>query len=76
MFNIKDLIKLLEDYKKQDIEKLEKLKNNISSTYLLAKNDFRTIENYEDSIKTLDYVIDMLNILQQRIIERNTEPLI
>lgn len=46
-------------------------KNNINHRYDLAKHDFRYIENMEDAIETYEYIIEQLEELQDRIIERN-----
>jgi len=62
---------------KKTIEKDEAIvkekKSNINSNYTLAKLDFTIIENYEDSIKTYNIIIEELNKLQERIIKRNRE---
>ena len=68
---IKDIIKLLENQKEMEKEKIEIKKGNISKSYYLAKHDFRCIENMEDVYETLDYIIDKLEDCQDRIIERN-----
>lgn len=47
-------IEFLKCCKDREEIKCEVLKNNISNNYLLAKLDFRTIENYEDVIETLE----------------------
>ena len=68
---IKDIIKLLENQKEMEKEKIEIKKGNIRKSYYLAKHDFRCIENMEDVYETLDYIIDKLEDCQDRIIERN-----
>lgn len=67
----KQLINIVGDTIKKDMQKLKYLKDNISSSYLLAKQDFITIDNYEDSIETLAKVLNQLEELQKRIIKRN-----
>lgn len=66
-----EMIKILQDCKSKEKLKCEEIKHSINSDYFLAKLDFLVIENYEDSINTLDDCIDKLNSLQERIIERN-----
>lgn len=46
-------------------------KNNINHSYDLAKHDFRCIENMEDVVGTYGYIIEQLEVLQDRIIKRN-----
>ena len=67
------LIKLEKTLKETD---LKNRKNNINSNYMLAKHNFRVIDNIEDSIETLIDIIDKLEQLQDRIAERNRLPII
>lgn len=55
----------------KETDKLVDLRNNISSNYILAKNDFITIDNYRDCIDTYGEIVSMLESLQDRIIKRN-----
>ena len=68
----KELIKLYEDLIQQKKIELKNRKQNINSSYQLAKHDFRVIENIEDVIETLEYNLDKLKDLQERIIDRNS----
>ena len=68
---IKEIIKLLEIQKELKKQEIDIRKRNINSNYISAKNDFRCIENLEDTYETLDYIIDKLKDCQERIIERN-----
>lgn len=68
---IKEMITLIKQEKTLNEINLKNRKNNINSNYMLAKNDFRAIDNIEDVIETLDYIIDKLEDCQERIIERN-----
>lgn len=68
---IRDLIKTTKNLIEKDKIKLEERKHNISSDYLLAKLDFVVIENYTDSVETLEKIYNDLEELQNRIIERN-----
>ena len=68
---IKEMITLIKQEKTLNEINLKNRKNNINSNYMLAKHDFRVIDNIEDIIETLDYIIDKLNDCQERIIERN-----
>ena len=68
---IKEMITLIKQEKTLNEINLKNRKNNINSNYMLAKHDFRIIDNIEDVIETLDYIIDKLNDCQERIIERN-----
>ena len=56
---------------KEDKEEIEKRKNNINSNYTLAKLDILAIDNYTDSVETLEKILVELNNLQERITERN-----
>lgn len=75
MNKVEDLVKILTEYKLKDEEEMKRLKNNINSKYELALMDFRTIDNYDDVVETLDEVIIKLQDLQERIIERNERKL-
>lgn len=68
---IKEMITLIKQEKTLKEINLKNRKNNINSNYMLAKHDFRVIDNIEDSIETLTDIIDELEELQERIIERN-----
>ena len=54
-------------------EKVKEKKNNINSNYTLAKLDFTTIDNMNDSIEVYEKIVVMLDNLQNRIIDRNTQ---
>lgn len=69
---IKEMITLIKQEKTLKEINLKNRKNNINSNYMLAKHDFRVIDNIEDSIETLTDIIDELEQLQDRIIERNS----
>lgn len=73
---IKEMITLIKQEKTLQEINLKNLKNNINSNYILAKHDFRVIENIEDTIGTLAYIIDKLEDLQETIVERNRLPII
>lgn len=68
---IKEMIEIVK--KERDMKKIhvKNRKSNINSSYDLAKHDFRCIENMEDVIETYDYIIEQLEELQDRIVERN-----
>lgn len=68
---IKEMIEIVK--KERDMEKIHinNRKNNINHSYDLAKHDFRCIDNMEDVVETYDYIIEQLEELQDRIIERN-----
>ena len=68
---IKEMITLIKQEKTLNEINLKNRKNNINSKYMLAKHDFRAIDNIEDVIETLDYIIDKLKDCQERINERN-----
>ena len=68
---LKEIITLLKEKKHIEKEIIELKMNNISSSYNLAKQDFRVIENTEDVLETLVCVIEKLKDCQERIIERN-----
>ncbi len=69
--NLQNLIRMVEKDLKEEKECLEDKKNNISNSYMMAKHDFRCIDNMEDCVETYEYILDKLNELQDRIIERN-----
>lgn len=71
MYSVNDLLNVVEKYIKNDKEELAKRKNNISNNYILAKNDIKAIENFEDSKKVCENIEKQLNDLQQRIVNRN-----
>lgn len=73
---IKEMITLIKQEKTLKEINLKNRKNNINSNYMLAKHDFRVIDNIEDSIETLTNIIDDLGRLQNRIDERNRLPII
>lgn len=68
---IKQIRNIIESEMNLEKKKNEELKDNISSSYLLAQMDFITIENREDCIDTYNSIINLLDDLQQRIISRN-----
>lgn len=68
---IKELNKIVKNEKEVRDFNVKALKNKISNNYTSAKRDIKTIENFEDTIDTLEYVVDLLNKLQERIIKRN-----
>lgn len=69
--NLQELIRIVKKDIKDEKECLEDKKNNISNSYFMAKHDFRCIDNMEDCLETYEYILDRLNDLQERIIERN-----
>mgnify|MGYP004515997945 CR=1 FL=1 len=73
---IKEMIALIRQQKTLEEINLKNRKNNINSSYDLAKHDFRVIDNIEDIIETLTDIIDELEQLQDRIVERNRLPII
>ena len=73
---VKEMITLIKQEKALKEINLKNRKNNINSNYMLAKYDFRVIDNIEDSIETLTDIIDELEQLQDRIVERNRLPII
>ena len=68
---LRQLIKLIEEQKELEKECIENRKHNINKDYYMAKHDFRCIENMEDVIEEYEYIINRLNDLQDRVIERN-----
>lgn len=76
MMDIKEIIKIIKDEKEMRLIEIKNRKNNINSNYLMAKHDFRVIENLEDSVETLGYLIEQLNDLQERIIDRNNQRIV
>lgn len=73
---IKEMITLIKQEKTLKEITLKNRKQNINSSYMLAKQDFRCIENIEDTIETYNEIIDDLEELQDRVVERNRLPLI
>lgn len=71
IMTIKEMIEIVE--KERDTKKIElkNRKSNINSSYDLAKHDFRVIENINDVFETYTYIIEQLEELQDRIVERN-----
>lgn len=55
---------------------LKNRKNNINSNYTLALQDFRDIDNIEDTIETLEEIITKLDDLQERIQNRNNRAIL
>lgn len=70
---VKDVIEYMKHALQLEIVNCKNRKNNINHNYNLAKHDFRVIENMEDCIETYREIVDDLNDLQERIIERNQE---
>lgn len=76
--SIMDYLKLKEEIIKLHLLKVNELKNrknNINSNYTLALQDFRVIDNIEDTIETLEEFITKLDDLQERIQNRNKRSL-
>lgn len=73
---IKEMITLIKQEKTLKEVTLKNRKQNINSSYMLAKHDFRCIENIEDAIETYNEIIDDLEELQNRVVARNRLPLI
>lgn len=71
MKTINDIITELTEHKEERTKELNWRKNEIHNTYILAKHDLLVIENMQDSENTLNKIIDELQELQKRIIERN-----
>ena len=71
MKTIKDIITELTEHREERTKELSWRKNEIHNTYTLAKHDLLVIENMQDSENTLNKIIDELQELQKRIIERN-----
>lgn len=74
-----DYLKLKEEIVKLHLLKVNELKNrknNINSNYTLALQDFRVIDNIEDTIETLEEIITKLDDLQERIQNRNKRSLL
>ena len=74
-----EYLKIKEEIVKLHITKVNELKNrknNINSNYTLALQDFRVIDNIEDTIETLEEIINKLDDLQERIQNRNERHLI
>lgn len=68
---LKDLIYMFEKEIKEQENKIKEKRVNINSNYTLAKLDFRIIENMEDSLKTFKKILEELDKLQERVIQRN-----
>ena len=68
---VKEIITLIRKEKTLREDKLKYCKNNINSSYILAKNDFRCIHNIEDVIETYENIIEQLEELQDRITRYN-----
>lgn len=66
-----ELIKLIKEEKDKNQKELNVRKNNINSKYELAKLDFIAIRNFSDKDDVLRGILEDLESLQQRIIERN-----
>ena len=65
-----DIKKIIEQDEKSLKDKME----NISSSYMLAKLDFITIDNLKDSIETYNKVLlELEDLLQRRISRNNTK---
>ena len=62
-----EIKKVLNDYE----EEIKARKENINANYILAKLDILAIDNYCDTIETLKKILEELDNLQNRIIERN-----
>lgn len=68
---ISQIIRIFKEQKELEKDCINNRKNNISNSYEMAKHDFRCIDNMEDAIETYEYIIEQLEELQERIIERN-----
>lgn len=66
-----DIVEVIKNFIKISEEEMNERKRSISSTYYMAKHDFRVIENYEDEIETLKYMLEKYEDCRERIIERN-----
>lgn len=71
-----ELIKIMKAEREKRNNDLYNRKHNINQHYFLAKLDFKVIDNYNDSIQTLDKIIKELEDLQERIIKRNRERIV
>ena len=69
--SIQELIKIVEKEIEDKEKNIEVKKTNINSDYTLAKLDFITIDNMQDSLETYKVILLKLNNLQQRVIDRN-----
>ncbi len=67
-----DIVKLVREVKEKDKKIIEEKKRAISSDYMMAKLDITVIDNYTDTVKTLEKIEKELNELQDRILARNT----
>lgn len=70
---VKELVRIINKERLNKIDEINYLKNNINSSYTLAKLDFTVIDNKTDFVETLDNVLTLLEDLQMRIIARNKE---
>ncbi len=68
---VKELVEIINKERLNKIDEINYLKNNINSSYTLAKLDFIVIDNKTDFVETLDDVLTLLENLQMRIISRN-----
>ena len=66
-----DLKDIFEKEIKEEENKIKEKRVNINSNYTLAKLDFKIIENMEDSLKTFKKIVEELDKLQERVIQRN-----
>ena len=73
MKTINDIMTELTEHREERTKELNWRKNEIHNTYTLAKHDLLVIENMQDSENTLNKIIDELQELQKRIIERNNK---
>ena len=70
--NFRELnIKLFKNEINHISDRLVEIKNNITSSYVIEKNDFITIDNYIDCIESYNEIVSILKNLQDRIIIRN-----
>lgn len=67
-----DIVKLVREVKEKDKKIIEEKKHTISSDYMMAKLDITVIDNYTDTVETLERIEKELNELQDRILARNT----
>lgn len=66
-----NIIEIIKNSIKIREEEMNERKRTISASYYMAKHDFRVIENYEDEIETLKYMLEKYEDCRERIIERN-----
>ena len=70
--NFRELnIKLFKNEINHISDRLVEIRNNITSSYVIGKNDFITIDNYIDCIESYNEIVSILKSLQDRIIIRN-----